>query len=251
MDIAIIGSGWLALPLATKLNKLGHNVSVSTTTIDKCQALNNQGFNAHVHHIGALTPPTISTAQVIIFANTCKNIIAYKKQVDDWQKDPAQQVIFTSSTAVYQENGAIHNEDSTALNKTHPTYLIEQLLKTLNVTCIRLAGLVGPNRHPGRFFKHGKIPNGHCPVNLLHLDDATGIICAVIEQQVQNEIINACADNHPKKAAFYKKMAHQLGRPDLTASNTTNSLGKTISNSKSKQLLNYSYLYPDVWQMDY
>ena len=41
---------------------------------------------------------------------------------------------------------------------------------------LRLAGLVGPGRHPGRFFAGKSAPDGQHGVNLVHLEDVIGAI---------------------------------------------------------------------------
>lgn len=251
MNITIIGSGWLALPLAQQLTEIGHDVTVTSTTADKTAQLTSQGHQALAYQLGQDLPVAMYDANVLIFANTCKDIQAYQQMINDWPTAFSPHIIYTSSTAVYQDIDASHDESSSHINTSHPTYQIEQQLKTLNATIIRLAGLVGPERHPGQFFKRGIINNGHCPLNLLHLNDAIGVICAVIKLKIQNEVINACADNHPRKADFYQQMVAQLGRPALQETHTKNSSGKIINNSKSKQWLKYHYQYPDVWLMDY
>ncbi|MBW6351747.1 hypothetical protein, partial [Pseudomonas aeruginosa] len=40
-----------------------------------------------------------------------------------------------------------------------------------SVDILRLAGLVGPSRHPGRFFAGKSAPDGQHVVNLVHLQD--------------------------------------------------------------------------------
>jgi nucleoside-diphosphate-sugar epimerase len=91
----------------------------------------------------------------------------------------------------------------------------EQLLQQqdlLKTTIIRFGGLVGPGRHPGRFFAGKKdIPNGRAPVNLVHLDDCIGISLAVIQQYAFGYLFNACSPHHPQKTDFYLQASSQAG----------------------------------------
>src|SRR5690606_15302388 len=81
-------------------------------------------------------------------------------------------------------------------------------------TVIRLGGLIGPGRHPGRFFSGKKnVPNGMAPVNLIHLDDCIGLIEAVIEKNIWNGVFNACAPQHPSRQEFYSNAAKSAGLP--------------------------------------
>ena len=255
MNIVIIGSGWLALPLAAHLNDNGHQTTVTSTSVERSEYLNAQGFNAKAYQIGNLLPSELLNADVIIFANTCKDVSAYGFTVKNWPNDFKPYIIYTSTTGVYQDNGQDHDEKSQSINTEHPTYLIEQVLKPLNANIIRLSGLVGPSliantRHPGRFFRKSltvRNPKNH--VNLVHLDDAVGLISTVIKQNMTNQIINACADNHPEKGEYYSHMSKQFDGTILDATQETTSLGKTINNLKSKSI--YTYKHPDVWQMPF
>lgn len=250
MNITIIGSGWLALPLAQSLSEQGHKLCVTCTSEDKHDQLLTQGFNTIVYRIGEEIPKEMLPADVIIMANTCKDITAYQTMVKHWPKLFKPQIIFTSTTGVYREDGQDHDEQSSSMNAEHPTYLIEQVLKPLNANIIRLSGLVGPKRHPGKFFRKSlsvRNPKNH--VNLVHLDDAIGLISAVVKQQLIRQVFNACANNHPTKGKFYSHMAKQLDDTILETTQETSSPGKTINNTKSKTL--YTYKHPDVWQMTF
>lgn len=261
MNITIIGSGWLALPLAQHLNHHGHNTTVTTTRLDKIQLINAHEIKAVTYHIGDVLPASLTKSDVIVMANTCKDTDAYQVMVNhilnQWshRSEDLPQFIYTSTTGVYQDNGAYHNEASQALNINHPTMLIEQALKPLNANIIRLAGLVGPSliantRHPGRFFRKTKtIKNPENKVNLIHSIDAIGLIETLITLQSQSQTINACADNHPTKGEYYSHMAKQLDGTNLIAAEQTTSAGKTIDNIKSKKI--YTYRYPDVWKMTF
>jgi len=255
MKISIIGSGWLAQPLADQFLEDKHHVTVTTTQEDKLVALKTKGFNAMQYVLGdqLAKPSALFEVDVLVIAITGKDIEAYDILMDQLNDYPSLNIIYISSTSVYQNNDQVHSEDSQSLNADNPLLEIEKLIQTHpNATVIRMAGLVGPGRHPGRFFTKDKpIKNPNAKVNLIHLDDCIGIIDAVITQDQWNQVFNACADTHPTKGKFYPFMSKQLNRPASAIASSSNQAGKVINNDKVKTLLAYQFFYPDVMTMEF
>ena len=120
---------------------------------------------------------------------------------------------------------------------------------------IRFAGLIGYQRHPGRFFLTKTdnddiycktIKNPDAGVNMIHLDDCLGLIKAVIKNNVWGEVFNACATSHPTRRAFYQAAMKHLGDFDPVFSGQTDSVGKIISNDKIKSQLHYEFIHDDL-----
>jgi nucleoside-diphosphate-sugar epimerase len=158
-------------------------------------------------------------------------------------------LIFVSSTSVYADT----NDDVYEGDESPDSYLVqaEHLVREepFNTTVIRFGGLFGPNRHPGRFLA-GKVDvaGGDAPVNMIHLDDAVGIIAKVIEEQAWNEIFNACADHHPTRSEFYIRMALNANLvPPVFSSEVTRSF-KIVSSQRMKDRLQYEFKVPDPLQ---
>ncbi len=80
-----------------------------------------------------------------------------------------------------------------------------------SVDILRLAGLVGPGRHPGRFFAGKTAPDGEHGVNLVHLEDVIGAITLLLQAPKGGHIYNICAPAHPARNVFYPQMARLLG----------------------------------------
>jgi len=253
--ITLVGSGWLALPLASELERLGHHLALTTTQADKARELKTKGHKVEVYELGQqlATDSALLQADVLLLAITSKDVEAYQGLVEQLRQADSQHLLFISSTSVYLNNGQLQDESSLALNTDSALYQIEQLIRTLpSVTILRFAGLVGPDRHPGRFFRRTRVMNNpQAPVNLIHLDDCLGIIAAIIKQQAWNEVFNGCADTHPSKAEFYPAMAASLGLKPPEPANSISGSDKIISNQKVKLKLNYVFRYPDVMQMDF
>ncbi|MEO9373094.1 hypothetical protein ABI428_35485, partial [Pseudomonas aeruginosa] len=68
-----------------------------------------------------------------------------------------------------------------------------------SVDILRLAGLVGPGRHPGRFFAGKTAPDGEHGVNLVHLEDVIGAITLLLQAPKGGHIYNICAPAHPAR----------------------------------------------------
>lgn len=255
MKINIIGSGWLAIPLAKHLKQAGHELLVTTTQAIKIPELEATDLAAIQYQLGdqLSEPAKLFDTDVLIIAITSKDIEAFDILLDQLADAQCQHVLFISSTSIYLNDGQSHDEESNGLNHNSALLAIENIIKQHpSSSIIRFAGLVGPKRHPGRFFQNDKvIRNPQAPVNLIHLDDCITIIQSLIENKAWNEVFNGCADTHPTKADFYFTAAKQLGLPEPQSINDTNSSYKIIENHKIKRLLNIQLKYPDVMKMTY
>ncbi|WP_223787500.1 hypothetical protein [Marinicella meishanensis] len=256
MRIQFIGSGWLAEPAARHCQDLGHPVKVTTTDATKAQALQETGLPALVYRLGDELDPSseLLAADVLVIAITSKDVAAFARLLQQLDSAPHQpHLIFTSSTSVYTNNGQIHDESSEALHDDSPLRVIEQLvMESSRHTILRLAGLVGPGRHPGRFFQSGRtLKNPQARVNLVHLDDCIGVLQAIIEQHAWPQIFNVCADTHPRKLDFYQAMADQLQVPPPTFTTAKGGSDKVIDNQRIKAQLNYQLRHPDVMAMNF
>lgn len=96
-------------------------------------------------------------------------------------------IIFTSSTSVYGDVQGIVKEGTPRNPVTASGRVLKELedwlhnLPGTSVDILRLAGLVGPGRHPGRFFAGKTAPDGHHGVNLVHLDDVVSAITLLLQ----------------------------------------------------------------------
>jgi nucleoside-diphosphate-sugar epimerase len=158
--------------------------------------------------------------------------------------------VFLSSTSVYGANQGEAEESLTPYPDTIQGKTVlhaEQELRSVlgnRLTILRLAGLVGPSRHPGRWLA-GKtgLPGGNTPVNLVHQDDVIGILLRVLENDAWGDVFNVCADEHPLKNAFYPAMAQAIGAvPPTFREEPPLPSAKVVANQKSKNILTYTYV---------
>lgn len=254
-SISILGSGWLSLPLARQLAQQNHRVCVSTRSPDKQAELTAEGYTTHLVDIASTEtiPAEFLDSDTLIIAITSKDIDSYKKLIPLLASSPIKHVLFISSSSVYQNLNREVSEDEGVEDTQHPLYQIETLLREspgFSTSVIRFSGLVGPNRHPGRFFRGGKtVKQPDAPINLIHLDDCLKLIQAVIDQSAWGDVFNGCSDTHPKKRDFYSETARSLGRqPPVYDTDATLSF-KQVSNEKIKQKLKLQLKYPDLAQL--
>jgi nucleoside-diphosphate-sugar epimerase len=220
--IAILGCGWLGLPLAIDFINKGFYVKGSTTKSQKIAAL--AGLNIVPFLVQVDTVITGDPIQLFLDADLLiinippgrhrgieNDYLAKMKNLAlEILDSQITKIIFISSSSVYPElndvvteNTPLNLQDEAAKN----LLLAEEVFKNLpqiKTTIIRFSGLIGPERHPGRFFA-GKenIPNGLAPINLIHLDDCIGMIHWVIEKEIWGETLNGVAPDHPQKMDFY------------------------------------------------
>lgn len=254
MKIGIIGLGWLGLPLAKSLLEKGHQVI--GTTRSRSVDLSHERFS-HV----LFDPLQKKQSSSAYFSDLDILILAFTPSRTDekaYAKDcvrlldfisPTCKVIQLSSSSVYPERNGVFNESDYPAGsiKTNSIGYAELALSSMlrdRLTIIRLSGLVGPKRYPvTSMAKSGKTYPALDPVNLIHLEDAIGLIEHVIQNKLWNKTLNGCSTEHPLKGQFYTEMASKLGiNPPLFEDKK--SLERIISNRYSLEL-GYKYVYPN------
>lgn len=258
-NISILGCGWLGFPLAIQLAINGWSVKGSTTTADKIKLLSYNEIDPYLvqlQHLADLTQSKFWNSNILL-VNVPPSL---KKQspeqylgqiaglIEIIKASPIKKLILISSTSVYPElnktiTGTDEVDESSALLQSEKLFTQCPAFKT---TVIRFGGLIGPGRHPSRFFAGKKgIPNGDAPVNLIHLDDCIAIIQTVLRDQIFGAIYHAAAPSHPSRSAFYTAAAQQAG---LALPEFINELQewKIINSTQLEEDLSYRFIYPDL-----
>ncbi len=267
-SVSVLGCGWLGLPLAEALIARGYCVKGSTTTLQKIPVLQKAGifsFCLSVHEkFSAQDVSDFFDSEILVitlpfrrdFSTPCE----YQKQIkaitlECEKSGKVSFVIFTSSTCVYPDNIGSATEDlvfvadnlrSKVLLDIENEFLANRYF---SATIIRFAGLYGKERKIGAFLSgQKKISGAQSPVNLIHQDDAVGLIMEIIAQNLRGEVFNGCSDFHPTKKELYTKAAKSMGlaAPEFLLEDKANL--KIISNEKVKRFLGYRFLHPDPMQ---
>jgi nucleoside-diphosphate-sugar epimerase len=277
--ISILGCGWVGLPLGRALADGGHRVNGATTTPSKRPALEEAGVAPYVLRLAPgfddreRAADFFAGADVLVFTvppprDVDDRIAFYKKQMraalDAARagESSVQHVLYTSSTGVYPPRGRAMTESDAASTDAEIAALkressravlaAERMLAeqasgaNFNHTVVRLAGLYGPGRDPGRFLAgRTDLSEGRRPINFVHQDDAVGVLRAVIEQNAWNTVFNACADAHPTRRDFFQQKAEAAGLEPPTFSDNEKGAFKVVSNAKVKEQLGYEFRHPD------
>ncbi|NOI68039.1 NAD-dependent epimerase/dehydratase family protein [Vibrio sp. 99-8-1] len=271
--IAIVGGGWLGQPLALSIQQQGvHPVYVTRTSEQGVKELQHAGLNGLLLKLPLTNQDQTSQfVQSLIEKNVSTIIGSFppgfrkgqgQQYLLQWQAliEVAKQanidnVIMVSSTTVYpQVSGTVKEEDATlqlaannALFSDNARTMLaaEQALieSTLGYMIVRCSGLFGPNRHPGRFVSKLKSISSAAPANMLHLQDAIGVIQFVLSR-VTHQIINASSPALVYKSEFYQTALQQydatLNMPEITTT-----ADKQISSQKLQQS-GYHFVYSNA-----
>tara|TARA_R110001583_G_scaffold6499_1_gene32789 strand:+ start:8048 stop:8842 length:795 start_codon:yes stop_codon:yes gene_type:complete len=253
-SISILGSGWLGLPLAESLQSDGLNVYLSTRGADKAAQLNELNIKSYIIDIEKTSQQIqdFLQANTLIINITCKVQSAFEDLIAEIEISAIKHVLFISSTSVYANDQGVCKESDPIVDETNLRKIERLFMENTHFDCtvIRFAGLIGPKRHPGRFFATGKsIKDANAKVNLIHQLDCIKLIKTVLDQEAWGEVFNGCADNHPTKKDYYSTMARSLGYAEPNCLFTEQSGNKVICNEKVKTQLDYQFIYPDIYHV--
>lgn len=261
--ISIVGCGWLGLPLASALISNGYFVKGSTTSEDKLDVLKKAGilpFLVSISDTGikGTIDACLKNSEILIInippglqrnphLNFVKEMDLLCKHVE---ASSIKKVVYVSSTSVYEEEITmpIITEESPTNGKSGTAKQLiaaEQLFKTnpnFETTILRFGGLIGADRNPAKFLS-GKnlVQNPDGPVNLIHQQDAIGIIMAIIKNQHWNTQFNAAAPQHPSRETYYTSLCKMENLPPPNFEHSGSSHGKIISSAKVEYILKYDF----------
>ncbi|MEG9498776.1 GDP-L-fucose synthase [Mannheimia indoligenes] len=251
--ITIIGLGWLGLPLAQKLQNEGWQVagtkrSVSDLPIE-CYPLdlNHFAITPEIEHILAadamvIALPPSSISEEDYFSGIQKlTSLAMAKGL--------KHLMFISSTSVLPMSEGDFSED-TEVDPNSLLAKVENWLLSQKLDCdiLRLAGLVGKQRHPV-FYLAGKsnLKSPNQPVNLVHLEDCVSAISLLLAKPNGQRIFHLCAEQHPTRKAYYGEIAKRLGLADLQFSDENQPLVRVVKAEKICTELGFIYRYPNPY----
>lgn len=254
--IGIVGMGWLGLPLAEQLVAAGHTVSGTVSSPEKAERLRQQGLDCYSWRAddGVADLPDSLFAPCLIVLLPPSKCQDYPSTVaaiaSRARRQNGQYLLFISSTSVY-------GPDDQGRGELLPHPVTERGLRMLAAEqqvrlhgpdrwlILRLAGLIGPGRHPGRFIRSDG-GDGAAPVNLLHQTDALGILQACLHQQPAGLALNACSPSHPSRRLFYTLASHALGGEAPVFSDEPQGRSLEMDGEAVTSVLDYHYQVADL-----
>lgn len=247
MNCLVIGYGWLGKPLALELKNQGHKVYASSRNSMKINTMQVDGILPWQYDANNTNnfPEWFNTLDIIIFNLPPTGIVNYSKALEEIAQNTPEKCIihFTSSTGVYENSEGLVVEKSPII-QDHQVSLAEKALENSgkNFIIVRLAGLIGDERHPVKQLTGKILENGSQVVNLVHRNDVIRAIILIIQIEKTNDIFNVCYPLHPTREEYYTKAAisRNLVTPKFTESIGT---GKIVSSEKLEKELNFTFKY--------
>jgi nucleoside-diphosphate-sugar epimerase len=258
----------LGLPLAQALVADGYTVNGSTTTPAQLLTLRDAGIRPYLLRLGSEFSQIDADSLHAMLQDVDVLVLNVPPRAAAAGAYPAllrpvgaavaaagvRHVLFVSSTGVYPDEPRSMREADALSSPDAPSDLLRaegqftprrgQWLTTV----VRLGGLIGPDRPPGRFLagRH-ELKQGNAPVNLIHLDDCIGLLRHIIREKVWGYTFNACAAQHPARRDFYPAAAAHLGleAPTFSQEPATSS-GKIIDTTLLRQTTDYHFRHDDL-----
>jgi len=277
-SVSILGCGWLGLPLAIRLAGAGIDVCGSTTTPSRLKVMEEAGVEPFLlrldPHVASdeerlerffatdalvlnIPPPRDVDEPMAFHGAQVQSVCAAAAQ------GGVQHLVMATSTSVYpnverrvteadQPPGAPDALAGPRRRSGRMLLAAEQTALSsngLSVSIVRLAGLYGGSRQPGRFLAgRTDVSRPRAPVNMIHQDDAIGSIIALLERAEDGLIVNACASTHPTRERFYTAAARGLGLEPPTFDTDDTRSGKRVDNQRLLTHVGYVLEHPDVME---
>ena len=269
MKISIIGLGWLGERLAKLLLFQKYEVKGTTTSEEKQRRLIDAGLDVSLLSFDPF-PQGIDFQKIfdtdVLFINIPPRSRTFPSSFHPEQikfvKQMAIQagvgnIVYVSSTSVYPNLNQVCNEkyELTSANSGNPSLLqAEEILsldKEYNLTILRMGGLFGADRIPGRYFSEKFHVVGDTPVNYIHREDACRIIIWILQNNYWNETYNCVAPKHPLRREVYEKNAKDFNFPPaLNYSEKKSECWKEVSSEKILQT-GYEFIFSNPLDFSY
>ncbi len=265
----IIGCGWLGTALANSLIKQSVDVIATTSSISSSERLIEQAINAQPlllpNLVEVLAKHSVFQQQQLVIAIPPR----LKQGKSDYPEKIQQlvqaaettgvvkRIILITSSAIYNGlQGEVfeHSSLDFSANKVQIMFDAEQAALNFSggVSVLRLAGLVGPKRHPGKFLPTAKQPiaNACAKVNLIHQQDAVGLLLCLLKKNNVQGIFNGVSQTHVSKKLYYQQAAKSLNIT-LPSFSNDDSVGvhvnsRIVNGDKARQQLGYHFIYDDL-----
>ncbi|NAX46898.1 NAD-dependent epimerase/dehydratase family protein [Photobacterium halotolerans] len=264
--VSVCGCGWLGLPLAKSLKQSGYETFGSKQTQEGAEVLEHQGIKGVVvrlplpHEVHSPTLNAFLAADVMVLnvppGRGTASAEEYSAKIISLSEAAkaagCHKLIFISTTSVYGDAEGEITESTvpapaTESGRAHVD--LEQQLRQSwgdDLVVLRLAGLIGPQRHPVKFLAGRQgIANGGAPVNLVHLDDVISAITAILERWPVMTTLHLSSPQHPSRAVYYREMARLAGLA-LPEFQPGGEQGKWINASATVEALGLNWRYEDL-----
>ncbi|MEW9799621.1 NAD-dependent epimerase/dehydratase family protein [Alteromonas sp. CYL-A6] len=262
----ICGHGWLGQHLSSAISTEA-SISGTTRSQEKANSLRTRGIQAIPFSLGDDASEVAKAAKdaVVIL-----NIPAGRKATEHttYLQDMADlteaiatagpaHVIFISTTSVYGADGEGTVTERSPLCPDTPSAeanckveaMVTQTLPD-HFSILRLAGLVGPDRHPVKFLAGKTLEAGNKVVNLVYIDDVIQAIRRLAGIGPVCRALHLAATDHPKRGEYYPAIARAMQLPEPIFSDTDAvPTGKCVDPTATLETLSMTLAYPSPYDM--
>lgn len=258
MKALIIGCGWVGNIFAKELHHLNYQVRGTTTSSEKAREMASDGIISYVLDFSQEYPSLDHILCSISFDLILVSVPAKKIEAFDscaakferlsafLQKLESNCMIYLSSVGVYPAANKIIYEDTIPADQLdaklyHAEQILSSKLNKLNI--LRLGGIFGYDRIPGKHFSGKVCKVGNQMANYVHVDDICNILLTVFQARLEGETFNAVSPDHPQKRAVIKAMVAKYGFLPPLAFDNAEEQNKIVSSEKLIKQLHYKFLY--------
>lgn len=273
MRIAIIGCGYVGSAIARAWNQQGHQLTVTTTTEDKREQLQEIAQDVRViagNDLDKMREVCLGQDVILLSVGaTSRNLEVYRRTyfetaqnlVTALQGNPTvKQLIYTGTYSILGDQQgnwvdettpyAPVNEQGDVLVETEQM-LLDAATEDLKICILRLAGIYGKNREIVKIFRsafgHTRPGSGNNYVNWIHLKDIVSAIEFARNRQLEGIYHLAC-DQSLRMDELLDQLAQHYQLPPViwdNSSQPTTLLNVRVSSQKLKDL-GFKLLYPQL-----
>lgn len=210
--ILIVGAGWLGIPLAKFLS-------------------NQQQVQVECYFRSEKTKTRLEEANLSLFSNKdwtsfdvvilcfppSKEKAKYKASVEAITQHLSKKthLIFTSSTGIYPNEPGIFTETTkftVSPEKKHLWEAEQSIAHFKNHTILRLAGLIGGDRHPIKYLSGKQLKNPDGKIHIIHREEVIQKIYHVIQKK-RFGILNVVSPLNLTRFEYYTQSAEKRKIP--------------------------------------
>jgi nucleoside-diphosphate-sugar epimerase len=240
--LTVVGCGWFGRPFARHMAERGWSVKGSVRDADRAQALSAEGVEGFAFDLADTTYPAKAFSEAIVVVAISPGRLGESRRhyyegmallLDEAAAQGARGLVVITSTSVYRGVRGEVDEATPPPNPENHLVRVERHLTRLPTpSCaVRFGGLIGPDRHPGRFLAdRAEVTGGGDPVNLVQLDDCVRALehLADTDPAAWPERINVVAPEHPNRASFYRAASESLGLAPPTFADVNSTHGRVV-----------------------
>jgi len=225
MRVAVLGAGYVGLALCRRLTDAHDVVGVRRSNLDAVRATGARAVRADITDPDALDAVPEVDALVFVASSGGRGAEAARRVYVEGLKtviasfreraNPPERLVYTSSTGVYGDHGGDWVDETTPVEPTTEktrVLLDAERVATgvpMDTTVVRFAGLYGPGRYRLERYLEGPVTAGY--LNMLHRDDAAGVLAFVLRERSRTDLLLAVDDDPVEKHAFADWLADACG----------------------------------------